>query len=310
MTEADPLGALSTTTSPTSMQKSATAIGELVLVGGNANTGSMNKRPSLQDDILGAPFSGSTVEMSRSSTMPLSGELEAQGGQKGYFSMASIKNMTKSGTSKLTNFKKNAYLSASASAWMSPNSKESLNKGISSLRSAYSSAAGTVSKKMSEFREQQNTPSKNSLSSSNPNLLNNKDEDTLSNSSMNDRRPSEYPVDQPDSWSNFTGQIWEQFWSYSYKEQPSNFISANMNPKTFAELFEELYEKMPDGIVRAAAMELIMTSCSLCKNCGAILYDEEIIAGWTAEDSNLNTKCQFCNKMVVPHLTIKINDHR
>ena len=91
--------------------------------------------------------------------------------------------MTKTGTSRLSSLKKTAYLSSTASAWMSPNSKESLNKGFSSLRSAYSSAAGTVSKKIEEFREQ-GTPSK-TLSSSNPNLLNMKDEDTLSNNSMN-----------------------------------------------------------------------------------------------------------------------------
>ena len=42
----DPLGALSNSASPTPMQKSATASGELLLVGGgNAN---LNKRPSLQ----------------------------------------------------------------------------------------------------------------------------------------------------------------------------------------------------------------------------------------------------------------------
>ena len=53
-----------------------------------------------------------------------------------------------------------------------------------------------------------------------------------------------------------------------------------------------------------------MTSCSQCKNCSSILYDEEIIAGWTADDSNLNTKCPFCGKPMVPLLTIKIVDHR
>ena len=47
--------------------------------------------------------------------------------------------------------------------------------------------------------------------------------------------------------------------------------------------------KRPPGPV---AMELRMTSASRCLNCGAILYDEEIMAGWSAEDSDLNTKCQ------------------
>ena len=57
-------------------------------------------------------------------------------------------------------------------------------------------------------------------------------------------------------------------------------------------------------------MELHMTSCSRCRECGCVLYDEEIMAGWTAEDSNLNTRCQFCQRMVVPFLTIHVIDYR
>jgi len=38
------------------------------------------------------------------------------------------------------------------------------------------------------------------------------------------------------------------------------------------------------------ALNLLMTTCSRCTSCSALLYDEEIIAGWTADDSNLNTK--------------------
>ena len=124
-----------------------------------------------------------------------------------------------------------------------------------------------------------------------------------------------------DSWSNLTGQIWDQLWNYSYDKlamqqqtfnnpNNQNNQSSNQSMKGFAELFEELYERMPVDIARACAMELVMTSSSQCKNCSSILYDEEIIAGWTADDSNLNTKCPFCVKPMVPLLTIKINDFR
>ena len=41
------------------------------------------------------------------------------------------------------------------------------------------------------------------------------------------------------------------------------------------------------------AVEVVMTSCSKCHNCLSILYDEEIMAGWTPEDSNLNTRFYF-----------------
>lgn len=35
---------------------------------------------------------------------------------------------------------------------------------------------------------------------------------------------------------------------------------------------------------------LWLTSCTRCHNCAALLYDEEIMAGWRPDDSNLNTK--------------------
>ncbi|XP_066939255.1 DENN domain-containing protein Crag isoform X10 [Macrobrachium rosenbergii] len=53
-----------------------------------------------------------------------------------------------------------------------------------------------------------------------------------------------------------------------------------------------------------------LTSCTRCHNCAALLYDEEIMAGWRPDDSNLNTKCTFCERMTVPLLTIIIYDLR
>ncbi|XP_042860730.1 DENN domain-containing protein Crag-like isoform X11 [Penaeus japonicus] len=55
---------------------------------------------------------------------------------------------------------------------------------------------------------------------------------------------------------------------------------------------------------------LWLTSCTRCHNCAALLYDEEIMAGWRPDDSNLNTKCTFCEKVTVPLLTINIYDMR
>lgn len=41
---------------------------------------------------------------------------------------------------------------------------------------------------------------------------------------------------------------------------------------------------------RPVAVEISMTTCSKCHSCNSLLFDEEIMAGWTAEDSNLNTR--------------------
>lgn len=38
----------------------------------------------------------------------------------------------------------------------------------------------------------------------------------------------------------------------------------------------------------------------------SIVYDEDLMAGWAIDESNLNTTCIFCNFAFVPSLTIKI----
>lgn len=53
-----------------------------------------------------------------------------------------------------------------------------------------------------------------------------------------------------------------------------------------------------------------MSSCSQCRVCGALVYDEEIMAGWTADDSNLNTTCPFCKSTFLPLLNVEFKDLR
>ncbi|XP_029909890.1 C-myc promoter-binding protein isoform X2 [Myripristis murdjan] len=56
--------------------------------------------------------------------------------------------------------------------------------------------------------------------------------------------------------------------------------------------------------------EVQMSSCSLCKTCDCLVYDEEIMAGWTANDSNLNSTCPFCGTPFLPFLNVEIKDLR
>uniref|UniRef100_T1IU82 UDENN domain-containing protein n=1 Tax=Strigamia maritima TaxID=126957 RepID=T1IU82_STRMM len=60
----------------------------------------------------------------------------------------------------------------------------------------------------------------------------------------------------------------------------------------------------------SASVEILMNTCSRCHTCGCVLYDEEIMSNWTAEDSNLNTRCQFCDNKLVPLLIVTIRDFR
>uniref|UniRef100_A0A9J8CPP5 DENN/MADD domain containing 4A n=1 Tax=Cyprinus carpio carpio TaxID=630221 RepID=A0A9J8CPP5_CYPCA len=51
-----------------------------------------------------------------------------------------------------------------------------------------------------------------------------------------------------------------------------------------------------------------MSSCSHCNTCESLVYDEEIMAGWTADDSNLNSTCPFCGSPFLPLLNVDIRD--
>lgn len=53
-----------------------------------------------------------------------------------------------------------------------------------------------------------------------------------------------------------------------------------------------------------------MSSCSQCRSCEALVYDEEVMAGWTADDSNLNTTCPFCGTAFLPLLHVEFHDLR
>ncbi|XP_066536397.1 DENN domain-containing protein 4C isoform X2 [Hoplias malabaricus] len=64
------------------------------------------------------------------------------------------------------------------------------------------------------------------------------------------------------------------------------------------------------SIYQNCALEVLMSSCSQCRTCEALVYDEEIMAGWTADDSNLNTTCPFCQGSFLPLLHVEFHDLR
>ncbi|KAI1888537.1 hypothetical protein AGOR_G00186190 [Albula goreensis] len=64
------------------------------------------------------------------------------------------------------------------------------------------------------------------------------------------------------------------------------------------------------SIYQNCALEVLMSSCSQCRSCEALVYDEEIMAGWTADDSNLNTTCPFCKNTFLPLLHVEFRDLR
>lgn len=55
------------------------------------------------------------------------------------------------------------------------------------------------------------------------------------------------------------------------------------------------------------SVEVQMSSCSQCHQCLALLYDEDIMADWAADDSNLNTRCKACGRQTVPLLSVLVS---
>ncbi|XP_031465556.1 DENN domain-containing protein 4B [Phasianus colchicus] len=63
-----------------------------------------------------------------------------------------------------------------------------------------------------------------------------------------------------------------------------------------------------DATPEPPGVEVLLSSCSRCQGCGSLVYDEEVMAGWSSDDSNLNTTCPFCGRAFVPFLSIEIQD--
>ncbi|VDK77750.1 unnamed protein product [Litomosoides sigmodontis] len=54
-------------------------------------------------------------------------------------------------------------------------------------------------------------------------------------------------------------------------------------------------------------IDVAISSASLCPACKMVVYDEDLMSGWTIDESNLNTSCVYCDCAFVPSLTIKIH---
>ncbi|XP_050303114.1 DENN domain-containing protein Crag isoform X2 [Anthonomus grandis grandis] len=79
------------------------------------------------------------------------------------------------------------------------------------------------------------------------------------------------------------------------------------NLKDYDEPLPESLYPTPEDTKVESELDITLTTCSQCHNCNRLLYDEDIMANWSAEDSNLNTLCQACNKPTVPLLTVSLS---
>ncbi|XP_068622803.1 DENN domain-containing protein Crag [Battus philenor] len=170
-------------------------------------------------------------------------------------------------------------------------SNELLQSGLSSLKSA----ATSMAKKFDEMKEvisANSTPVKGAFGNATSALTS-----FITEEDSNDGS-SEV---NPDEWS-----------SGGFRRASSEAeLACSMERGSLATLLSQLPDNLyPQHAESSGNMEasvrVYLTSCSQCHQCLGALYDEDIMAGWAADDSNLNTRCTACGRHTVPLLTAQI----
>ncbi|KAK7602608.1 hypothetical protein V9T40_008197 [Parthenolecanium corni] len=215
-----------------------------------------------------------------------------------------------------------AITNFSPSSLTSKKSNEILLGGLHSLKNA----ASTMAKKIDEFKEAISaTPLKDGMwegqfydEDTNETLSVHNGVASLGNEEASVRRKisNEFsPSSVTQQWDSWGANLMEFFSDGSRKGSTSNLQplgenSPSSSQQSLALLSERLYPKVNRDSRIPVAIELIMTTCSKCHHCCSLIYDEEIMSGWLPEDSNLNTKCPFCDKATVPFLYVTVLDYR
>lgn len=194
-------------------------------------------------------------------------------------------------------------------------SGEILQGGLSSIKSA----ATSLTKKLDEIKEVisvNTTPVKTNSLDRNAHL-------GVSEDDLNQHQQSGHHDDGNSSLSARSRRasdldLWGRL-SESRKSSYNNLVPLGERDAN-ADGPMKKYPSLPEGMYGGSLTEeeddhadadvvIDITSGSQCHNCSLLLYDEEIMAGWSAEDSNLNTTCPECKKLTVPFLTVHVR-HR
>ncbi|CAH0588078.1 unnamed protein product [Chrysodeixis includens] len=170
-------------------------------------------------------------------------------------------------------------------------SNELLQSGLSSLKSA----ATSMAKKFDEMKEvisANSTPVKgafNATSALLPSFMGEEDS-TDGSSEIN-----------PDEWVGGVG-----FRRASSDAELACSMERGSLATLMSHLPDNLYPVQSDTTSENSSVVVHLSSCSQCHQCLAYLYDEDIMAGWAADDSNLNTRCIACGRHTVPLLSVQI----
>ncbi|XP_039291612.1 DENN domain-containing protein Crag isoform X2 [Nilaparvata lugens] len=246
---------------------------------------------------------GVRAPLHRSSTMPI------EGGDGGVGMTSSSRAATLGSTFKLP---------FSPSSLTSKKSNELIKGGINSLKTA----ATSMAKKFDDLISANSTPIKSASARGSALGLDQDgglDEDESGEESVSAPRRkissefSPYAAKQHiDAWSSNLKELFSDSRKGSASNlQPLGETSAWSSQQCLL-LPDNLYPKTVSArhSNSPVALELRMSTAQKCHHCQHVLYDEQIMAGWLPEDSNLNTKCQLCHKATVPFLTVQVTDHR
>ncbi|XP_052742566.1 DENN domain-containing protein Crag isoform X6 [Bicyclus anynana] len=170
-------------------------------------------------------------------------------------------------------------------------SNELLQSGLSSLKSA----ATSMAKKFDEMKEvisANSTPVKGAIGNATSALTSFMGEDESGDGS------SEF---NPDEHSG------NGFRRVSSDAELASSTERGSLATLLSHLPDNLYPTL-NGNAKAenVSVTVHITSCSQCHQCLALLYDEDIMAGWAADDSNLNTRCTACGRHTVPLLSVQV----
>ncbi|XP_023718394.1 DENN domain-containing protein Crag isoform X4 [Cryptotermes secundus] len=312
----------------------ADAPGGPVLFGGHTKTRGVSRSATFGHDCSRSECTDCLEQgksMHRSSTMPVDVPVStAAGVTSGLGSISSGFKLSFSRYSparlslRKADLRINTQIIGNAITNFSPSNLTSKNELLRGGLSTLKSAGNLVAKKFDEIKEAisaNNTPVKPSLghgrvSGEAENLC--CEEEPTDGSNGPERRVSNefVPLTVHQHLDHFSANIKDLFGDGSRKGSSSNLQPLDESgPTLWCQLqliSEQLYPR--DAAIRdhraPVALELMLTTCSKCHNCSSVLHDEEILAGWAPEDSNLNTKCQFCGKATVPFLTVNVIDYR
>ena len=78
------------------------------------------------------------------------------------------------------------------------------------------------------------------------------------------------PSTNQGTWSEFTGQLWDKYFWGGEQVNKSNSLPRGgcetvVGPKVMFEAFEEFYSNLPKDVTHSIALEIVMTSCSMCR---------------------------------------------